>query len=163
MSILTNVRNIFRFPFLRNLRGAPSQTVDVDACVVWLISEGSSTNPLQDVKKGLESLIKFCKKFNHAGLGKHLERQKQLHDNYRKIKLRKNCQRYVYNQNKMRSATIALLPEEKATSKILRLSMKTFGWRSKYMFWGGPCQKNIRHPNRNNCHEVTALCFNEQV
>ena len=31
------------------------------------------------------------------------------------------------------------------------------------MFCGGPCQKNIRHPNRNNCHEVTTLHFKEQV
>ena len=31
------------------------------------------------------------------------------------------------------------------------------------MFCGGPCQKNIRHPNRNNCHEVTTLHLKEQV
>ena len=154
MSILTNFRNIFPFPFLHNLRGAPSQTVDVDACVVCHISEGSTTNLLQDVKKGLKNLIKFCKKFNYTGLGKHLERQEQLHENYRKIKLHKNCQRYEYNQNKKRPATITLLPEEKATSKIFRLSIETVDWKSKYMFCGGPCEKNIRHPNRNNCHEV---------
>ena len=31
------------------------------------------------------------------------------------------------------------------------------------MFCGGPCQKNIRHPNRSNYHEVTTLHFKEQV
>ena len=106
------------------------------------------------MKKGLKNLIKFCKKFNYTGLGKHLERQEQLHENYRKIKLHKNCQRYEYNQNKKRPATITLLPEEKATSKIFRLSIETVDWKSKYMFCGGPCEKNIRHPNQNNCHEV---------
>ena len=126
MSILTNLRNIFPFPFLHNLRRAHSQTVDVGAYVVCHISEGSTKNPLQDVKKGLGNLIKFFKKFNHTGLGKHLERQEQLYENYRKIKLHKKCQRYVYNQNKKHPATIALLPKVKATSKILRSSMETF-------------------------------------
>ena len=170
MSIVTNLRNIFPFSFLHNLRDVPSQPVDVDVCVVCHISEWSTTNPLQDVKKGLENLIKglgnlikFCKKFNHIGLEKHLERQEQLHENYRKIKLHKNCQWYAYNQNKKRPATIALLPEEKATGKILRSSMETFDWISKCMFCGGPFQKDIRHPNRNNCHEVATLRFKEQV
>ena len=40
--------------------------------------EGSITNPLQGVKKGSENLMKFCRKFNHADLDKHLERQEQL-------------------------------------------------------------------------------------
>ena len=92
MSILKNLRNILSFTFLQNLRGAPYKTVDVDACVFCHISEGSTTNLLQDVKKGLENLMKFCKKFNHTGMEKHLERQEQLHENYRKIKLHKNCQ-----------------------------------------------------------------------
>ena len=63
MSILTNLRNIFPFPFLHNLRRAHSQTVDVGAYVVCHISEGSTKDPLQDVKKGLGNLIKFFKKF----------------------------------------------------------------------------------------------------
>ena len=96
MSILANLRNIFIFTFLHNVRGAPSQPIDVDASVVCHISQGSTANPLQDVKKGLENLVKFCKRFNHTGLGKHLERQEQLHENYRKIKLQKYCQRYLY-------------------------------------------------------------------
>ena len=79
--------------FLHKLRGAPSQPVNVDACVVFHISEGSATNPLQNVKKGLENLMKFCKKFNQTGLEEHLERQEQLHENYRKIKVHKTCQR----------------------------------------------------------------------
>ena len=99
--------------FLHNLRGASSKSFDLDACVVCHISEGSATNPLQNVKKGLENLVKFCKKFNQTGLEEHLERQEQLCENYRKIKLHKNCQRYVYNQNKKRTATIALLIVEK--------------------------------------------------
>ena len=144
------MRNVFPFTFLCNLRGAPSQLVHADACVVCHISEGSATNPLQDVKKGLGNLIKFCKKFNHTRLGKHLERQEQLHENYRKIKLHKNCQRYMYNQNKKRPATTALLSEEK-TSKILRLSMGAFDWRSKCMFCGGPYQKILDIPT-----EITA-------
>ena len=126
MSILTNLRNIFPFPFPHNLRCAPSQTVNVGAYVVCHISEGSTTNPLQDKKKGLGNLIKFFKTFNHTGLGKHLERQEQLHKNYRKIKLNKKCQQYVYNKNKKHPDTIALLPKVKATSKILRSSMETF-------------------------------------
>ena len=117
MSVPTSSRNIFPFTFLHNFRDAPSQPVDVDACVVCHISQGSTTNPLQDEKKGLENLIKFCKKFNHTGLGKHLERQEQLHENYRKIKLHKNYLRYVYNQNKKRQVTTALLPEEKQQVK----------------------------------------------
>ena len=92
MSILTNLRHIISFPFLQNHRSVPSQTVDIDVCVVCQISEGSTTNLLQDVKKSLENLIKFCKKFNYTGMEKHLERQEQLHENYRKIKLHKNCQ-----------------------------------------------------------------------
>ena len=31
------------------------------------------------------------------------------------------------------------------------------------MFCGEPFQKNIRHPYRNNSHEVTTLRFKEQV
>ena len=114
---------------------------------------------LENLIKGLENLIKFCKKFNHIALEKHLKRQEQLHETYRKIKLHKHCQCYAYNQNKKRPATIALLPEEKATGKILRSSMETFDWISKCMFCGGPCQKYIRYPNRNNCHEVATLHF----
>ena len=41
--------------------------------------------------------------------------------------------------------------------------METFDWRSKFMFGGGPCQKNIRNPNRNNCLKVTTLHFEEKV
>ena len=134
--------------------GAPLQSVDIDACEICHISEGSTTSSFHDVKKGLENQMKFCKKFNHTGLEKHLERQKQLHESYRKIKLHKNCQWYVYNENKKRPATIVLLPNEK-TSKILRSSMETFDWRRKCMFCCRPCQKNIRHPTRNNCHDVT--------
>ena len=69
----------------------------------------------------------------------------------------------MYNQNKKRTTTIALLPEEKTASKILLSSIETFDWRSKFMFCGGPCQKNIRNPNRNNCHKVTTLHFKEKV
>ena len=120
-------------------------------------------NPLQDVKKSLENLMTFCKRFNHTDLEKHLQRLQEVHENYRKIKRHKNCQRYVYNQNKKRSATIALLPEEKAARKILRSSMETFDWKSSYIVSGRPYQKNIRHPDRNNCHEVTTLHFKEQM
>ena len=156
MYILTNLRNIFIFTFLHNLRGAPSQPIDLDACAVCHISINPSNplNPLQDVKMGFENLMKFCKTFNHTDSEKHLERQEQLHENYRKIKLHKNCQRYMYNQNKKRPTTIALLPEEKTASKILRSSMETSEWRSKCKFCCGTCQKNIRHPNQNNCHEL---------
>ena len=113
------MRNTFIFTFLHNLRGAPSQPIDIDACAVCHISINPSNplNPLQDVKKGFENLMKFCKKFNHTDSEKHLERQEQLHENYRKIKLRKNCQRYMYNQSKKRPTTIALLPEEKQQVK----------------------------------------------
>ena len=41
--------------------------------------------------------------------------------------------------------------------------METFDWRSKFMFCGRPCQKNIRNPNRNNCHKVATLHFKEKV
>ena len=89
MYILTNLRNIFIFTFLHNLRGAPSQPIDLDACAVCHISINPSNplNPLQDVKMGFENLMKFCKQFNHTDSEKHLERQEQLHENYRKIKL----------------------------------------------------------------------------
>ena len=113
------MRNIFKFTFLHNLRSAPSQRIDIDAYVVCHISINPSNplNPLQDKKMGFENLMKFCKKFNHTDSEKHLERQEQLHENYRKIKLRKNCQRYMYNQSKKRPTTIALLPEEKQQVK----------------------------------------------
>ena len=110
---LLKIWGIFPLTFLHNLRGAPSKPFDLDACVICHISEGSATNPLQDVKKGLENLVKFCKKFNQTGLEEHLESQEQFRENYRKIKLHKSCQRYVYNQNKGRTATIVLLQEEK--------------------------------------------------
>ena len=41
--------------------------------------------------------------------------------------------------------------------------METFDWKSNCMFCGGPCQKNIRYPDRSNCHEVTTLHFKEQM
>ena len=41
--------------------------------------------------------------------------------------------------------------------------MKTLDWRINYKFSGGPCPKNIRHPNRSNCSEVKALDFKEQM
>ena len=90
---------------------------------------------------------------------KELERQEQLHENNRKLKLHKNCQQYLYNQNKKRSATIVLLPEEKTARKILRSCMETIDRKSNYKICGGPCQKNIRHPNQSNCHEITTLHF----
>ena len=46
---------------------------------------------------------------------------------------------------------------------MLRSSMETFDFKNKCMFCDGPCQKNIRHPDRNNCHEVATLHFKEQV
>ena len=76
MSILTNLRNIFPFPFPHNLRRAPSQTVDVGAYVVCHISQGSATNPLQDKKKGLGNLIKFFKTFNHMLVWGNIYRDK---------------------------------------------------------------------------------------
>ena len=45
---------------------------------------GKYKNPLQDVKKGLENLITFCKKFSLTVLEKSLVRQEQFHENYRK-------------------------------------------------------------------------------
>ena len=59
MSILTNLRNIFPFPFLHNLRGAPSQTVDVDACYAFI--RGKYNKSISGCEKGLKNLIKFCK------------------------------------------------------------------------------------------------------
>ena len=96
------MRNTFIFTFLHNLRGAPSQPIDIDACAVCHISINPSNplNPLQDVKMGFENLMKFCKQFNHTDSEKHQERQEQLHENYSKIKPHKNCQRYMYNQKK---------------------------------------------------------------
>ena len=144
------MRNTFIFTFLHNLRGAPSQPIDIDACAVCHISINPSNplNPLQDVKMGFENLMKFCKQFNHTDSEKHLERQEQLHENYRKIKLHKSCQRYMYNQNKKRPTTIGLLPEEKTASKILRSSMETSEWRSKCKFCCGTCQKIYDIPTK---------------
>ena len=31
------------------------------------------------------------------------------------------------------------------------------------MFCGKTCQKNVKHPDRNNCHEVTKLSFEDQI
>ena len=31
------------------------------------------------------------------------------------------------------------------------------------MFCGKTCQKNVKHPDRNNCHEVTTLSFKDQI
>ena len=69
----------------------------------------------------------------------------------------------MYNQHKKRPAKIVLLPEEKTASNILHPSMETFDWKGKCMFSCGPYQKYIRHPNRNNCHEVTTSHLKEQV
>ena len=144
------MRNTFIFTFLHNLRGAPSQPIDIDACAVCHISINPSNplNPLQDVKMGFENLMKFCKQFNHTDSEKHLERQEQLHENYRKIKPHKNCQRYMYNQKKKRPTTIGLLPEEKTASRILRSSMEISEWRSKCKFCCGTCQKIYDIPTK---------------
>ena len=84
------MRNTFSFTFLHYLRGTPSQPIDIDACVVYHMSVESKTNTLLNIKKGLENLMTFCKMFNHTDLLKHLERQEQLHEIYRKVKLHKN-------------------------------------------------------------------------
>ena len=38
-----------------------------------------------------------------------------------------------------------------------------FEWKANCIFCGKICQKNIRHPDWNNSHEVEALQFNDEV
>ena len=99
-------------------------------------------------------------------------RQEQLDGNDCTIKLHKNCQRYVcteqktyrtYNQNKKCATMKADLPEEKSKQKMLRSSLDTFNWETICIFCGETCQNSTRHPDRNNCHKVTALHFKGQV
>ena len=118
---------------------------------------------MQDVKNGVENLLTFCEKFNHIDLKQHLLKEQQLPDNVKKIKMHKACQRNVYNQNKKRSAAKKSLPDDKNQYKILRSLMQMFEWKANYMFCGKTCQKNVKHPDRNNCHEVTALSFKDQI
>ena len=109
------------------------------------------------------SLLTFSKKFNHTTLEQYLLRQEQLLEDDRIIKLHKKCQRDVYNKNKKRTASSADLIAEKTKHKILRSSMDTFNWKQNCIFCGETCQKDIKHPDRNNCHEVTTLHFKDQV
>ena len=118
---------------------------------------------MQDVKNGVENLLTFCEKFNHIDLKQHLLKEQQLPDNVKKIKIHKACQRNLYNQNKKQSATKKSLPEDKNQYKILRSLMQMFEWKANYMFCGKTCQKNVKHPDRNNCHEVTTLSFKDQI
>ena len=41
--------------------------------------------------------------------------------------------------------------------------MQMFHWKANCMFCGKTCQKNVKHPNRNNCYEVTTLRFKDQI
>ena len=41
--------------------------------------------------------------------------------------------------------------------------MQMFDWKANCTFCGKTCQKNVKHPDRNNCHEVTTLSFKDQI
>ena len=75
----------------------------------------------------------------------------------KKIEIHKTCQRNVYSQNKKQSAAKASLPDDKSKHKILRLLKQMLDWKANCMFCGKTFQKNVEHPDRNNCHEVTTL------
>ena len=81
----------------------------------------------------------------------------------RNIKLHKNCQRYVYNQNKKRKIVSSKLPEDNTKHKMLRSSLEIFGWKTNCVFCGEECHNNTIHPDGNNCHEVTTLQFKDHV
>ena len=138
-------------------REAPSEKINRDACVICHLSDHDKSNPLQDVKNGIENLLTFCEKFDHIDLKQHLLKEQQLPHNVKKIKIHKTCQRNVCNQNKKRFAAKASLPDDKNKPKILRSSMQMFDWKANCMFCGKTCQKNVKHPDRKNCHEVTTL------
>ena len=89
---------------------------------------------MHNLKKCMENQLRFCKKLNHTDLDKDVERQEQLHDNFRKIKQHKSFQRCVYNQNKKCPAMIALLPKGKTSREIMRSFTGIFDWKSKCMF-----------------------------
>ena len=127
------------------------------------MSDHDKSNPLQDVKNGVENLLTFCEKFNYIDLKQHLLKEQQLPDNVKKIKIHKACQQNVYNQNKKRSAAKKSLTDDKNQYKILRSLMQMFDWKANGMFRGKTCQKNVKHPDRNNCHEVTTLSFKDQI
>ena len=100
------------------------------------MSDHDKSNPLQDVKNGVENLLTFCEKFNHIDLTQHLSKEQQLPDKVKKVKIHKTCQRNVYNQNKKRSAAKASFPEDKNKHKILRSSMQMLDWKANCMFCG---------------------------
>ena len=135
--------------------------LDVNACVICNNSAVSKDNPLQDVKKGAWLLLIFAEKSNNNSLKQHLINPEKLPLECGKIKLHKHCQRYVYNQNKKHSPSNFLVEVKK--NKILRSSLETFDWKCKCLFCAESCQRNTRHPDRNNCHEVTTLIFKNQV
>ena len=81
-------------------REALSKQINRDARLICHLSDHDKSNPLQDVKNGVENLLTFCEKFNHIDLKQHLLKEQQLPDNVKKIKINKTCQRNVYNQNK---------------------------------------------------------------
>ena len=107
--------------------------------------------------------MNFAEKFNHISLQQKLREQEELSEEHRQIKLHKYCQRYVYNENKKRTVTTASLLGDNRKQKILRSSMVTFDWKRNCMFCGKACQRNVRNPDRNTCHEVTTLHFKDQV
>ena len=41
--------------------------------------------------------------------------------------------------------------------------MQMFDWKANCMFCDKTCQKYVKHPDRNNCHEVTTLSFKDQI
>lgn len=102
----------------------------------------------------------FADKFKKESLKQHLINQENLPLDSRKIRLHKHCQQYVYNQNKRSASNF---PMEVKKKNFLRSSLETFDWKSKCMFCTDPCQRNTRHPDRNNCHKVTTLNFKNQI
>ena len=127
--------------------------LDITACVIC----HTKVNILQDVKKCLAAMMIFAKKFNHIGLQHNLRKQEEFLKKI--VKSTEMCIIIIRNAQ-IRQQTYL---EDNTKHEILRLSMETFDWKSSCIFCSMSKKKQTRHPDRNNCHEVTTLHFKNQV
>ena len=120
---------------------------------------------MYNVKKGLSSLITYAEKYNHNNLLQYLREQECIPEDGHNVKLHKQCQRQVNNENRKRSITNTDFPAEKEPSKekMLRSSLEPFDWKSNCLFCGKQCQRDSKHPERCDFHEVTTLRFKDEV
>ena len=131
-----------------------------ELCCVKCNNPASESESLQEVGKGIQTLVNYAIKVNGNVSERHLLEAQTSNS---RVKIHHACQKSAYNELKRGKSTDQGSSSSKVAKVVTRSAINIFNWKENCFICGQLCFKDNKHPERSNVVLVATLPIREKI